>query len=232
MKIETYKEPKSSFLSVEKDLEVICDKIVNNKRLQKLLCNQEKDCIRPGVPSPFDKENGIIDLAAEGYPDADQGGIRMYMVDKGYLKIVPKLYVDEEAKSYIVISFDNFVPNATNPAFRDNVIEFDIICHFANWQLDGFDLRPFKIAAEIDSMFNNTHLSGIGTLEFLASTQTVLNENLAGIVLLYSAVHGEDDRNILKPATDGVDRFQDMVDDFDEREGNKFVKRPWNKEVE
>ena len=154
------------------------------------------------------------------------------MVDNGYLKSVPKLYIDEKAKSYIVISFDNFVPNATNPAFRDNIIEFDIICHFASWQLDGFDLRPFKIAAEIDSMFNNTHLSGIGTLEFLASTQTVLNENLAGIVLLYSAVHGEDDKNILQPATEGVERFQKMVDDFDEREGNRFVKRPWNEEVE
>lgn len=230
MKIETYKEPKSSFLSVEKDLEVICDKIVNNKRLQKLLCNQEKNCISPGVPSPFD--DGTIDLEAEGYPSKDNGGITPYMVDNGYLKIVPKLYVDEKAKSYIVISFDNFVPNATNPAFRDNVIEFDIICHFANWQLDGFDLRPFKIAAEIDSMFNNTHLSGIGTLEFLASTQTVLNENLAGVVLLYSAVHGEDDKNILQPATQGVERFQKMVDDFDKREGNRFVKRPWNEEVE
>ena len=230
MKIETYKEPKSSFLSVEKDLEVICDKIVSNKRLQKLLCNQEKNCISPGVPSPFD--DGTIDLKAEGYPSKDDGGITTYMVDNGYLKIVPKLYVDEKAKSYIVISFDNFVPNATNPAFRDNVIEFDIICHFANWQLDGFDLRPFKIAAEIDSMFNNAHLSGIGKLEFLASTQTVLNENLAGVVLLYSAVHGEDDKNILQPATEGVERFQKMVDDFDEREGNKFVKRPWNEEVE
>lgn len=231
MKIETYKEPKSSFLSVEKDLEVICDKIVSNKRLQKLLCNQDKNCISPGIPSPFD-EGGKIDLVAKGYPDKDHGGISLYMIDNGYLKIVPKLYVDEEAKSYIVISFDNFVPNATNPAFRDNVIEFDIICHFANWQLDGFDLRPFKIAAEIDSMFNNTHLSGIGTLEFLASTQTVLNENLAGIVLLYSAVHGEDDKNILQPATEGAERFQKMVDDFDEREGNRFVKRPWNEEVE
>lgn len=230
MKIETYKEPKSSFLSVEKDLEVICDKIVSNKRLQKLLCNQEKNCISPGIPSPFD--DGTIDLEAEGYPSKDDGGIALYMVDNGYLKIVPKLYVDEKAKSYIVISFDNFIPNATNPAFRDNVIEFDIICHFANWQLDGFDLRPFKIAAEIDSMFNNAHLSGIGKLEFLASTQTVLNENLAGVVLLYSAVHGEDDKNILQPATEGVERFQEMVDDFDEREGNRFVKRPWNEEVE
>lgn len=230
MKIETYKEPKSSFLSVEKDLEVICDKIVSNKRLQKLLCNQEKNCISPGIPSPFD--DGTIDLEAEGYPDKDHNGIALYMVDNGYLKIVPKLYVDEKAKSYIVISFDNFIPNATNPAFRDNVIEFDIICHFANWQLDGFDLRPFKIAAEIDSMFNNAHLSGIGKLEFLASTQTVLNENLAGVVLLYSAVHGEDDKNILQPATEGVERFQEMVDDFDEREGNRFVKRPWNEEVE
>jgi hypothetical protein len=46
------------------------------------------------------------------------------------IRIVPKLIVDGTVLNYILINFDNFTPNATNPQFRDNIVEFDIICHF------------------------------------------------------------------------------------------------------
>ena len=45
------------------------------------------------------------------------------------IKNVPKLYVDGSVLTYIIINFDNFQPSG-NPEFRDNIIEFDIICHF------------------------------------------------------------------------------------------------------
>ena len=45
------------------------------------------------------------------------------------IKIVPKLYVDGSVLAYVIISMDNFTPTA-NPQFRDNIITFDIICHF------------------------------------------------------------------------------------------------------
>jgi hypothetical protein len=45
------------------------------------------------------------------------------------IKQVPKLSVDGSVLNYIIVSFDNFTPSS-NPEFRDNVIEFDIICHF------------------------------------------------------------------------------------------------------
>jgi len=84
------------------------------------------------------------------------------------IKIVPKLTVDRTVLNYIIISFDNFTPSE-NPEFRDNIIEFDIICHFDQWNLQDFALRPYKIAAEIDSMFNGKHLTGIGELNFLGA---------------------------------------------------------------
>jgi hypothetical protein len=67
---------------------------------------------------------------------------------------VPWISVDGEKKNYLVIKFDNFIPNENNPEFRNNLIEFDIICHYDLWQLKDFELRPYKIAAELDSMFN------------------------------------------------------------------------------
>ena len=54
------------------------------------------------------------------------------------IKIVPKLYIDGSVLNYIIISFDNFTPNATNPEFRDNIISFDVICHFDQWHLKNF----------------------------------------------------------------------------------------------
>lgn len=45
------------------------------------------------------------------------------------IKIVPKIYVDGSVLAYVIISMDNFTPSA-NPQFRDNIITFDIICHF------------------------------------------------------------------------------------------------------
>ncbi|MDD7754131.1 MAG: hypothetical protein PUJ51_06440 [Clostridiales bacterium] len=46
------------------------------------------------------------------------------------IRNLPKLYIDKDVLNYIVINFDNFTPNGDNPEFRDNTIEFDIICHY------------------------------------------------------------------------------------------------------
>jgi hypothetical protein len=79
-----------------------------NTRLQKLLYYTTSDALeREKVP-----ENEVYELF------------------KKNIKIVPKLYIDGSVLSYVIISFDNFTPNAENPEFRDNIISFDIICHF------------------------------------------------------------------------------------------------------
>jgi hypothetical protein len=49
------------------------------------------------------------------------------------IRIVPKISIDSSVLTYIIISFDNFVPNDTNPEFRDNIISIDIICHLDKW---------------------------------------------------------------------------------------------------
>jgi hypothetical protein len=54
------------------------------------------------------------------------------------IKIVPKMYVDKTVLNYVLIAFDRFTRNATNPEFRDNLIEFDIVCHHDQWTLKDF----------------------------------------------------------------------------------------------
>ena len=108
MKIVKDPQPKSSFLSMEKDLHLITNMMLRNPRLKKMLYYNSADCL--------DK------LAV---PEEES-----YKLFGKNIKIVPKLYVDNSVLNYIIINFDNFTPNLTNPEFRDNIIEFDIICHF------------------------------------------------------------------------------------------------------
>ena len=190
MKIVSYTYPNSGFLSTEKDMGIIVNAIMKNDRLKKMLYYTTTDCLnRPKLT-----QEQTLDLFGK------------------QIKIVPKLYVDGSVMNYIIISFDNFTPNASNPEFRDHIISFDIICHFDQWQLKDFALRPYKIAAEIDSMFNNTHLTGIGTLQFIGATQIVLTDEFAGLCLLYEATHGGEDKKYMPNPKDEERFLQDFND--------------------
>ena len=178
MKIEGNIQPKSSFLSMEKDASLISNMLLRNERLKKLLYYTTPDCLDRKILT----EDQSLELFGKN------------------IKLVPKLYVDNSVLNYIILSFDNFTPNMTNPEFRDNIIEFDIICHFDQWQLKDFQLRPYRIAAEIDSMFDGKHLSGIGHLHFLGANQMILTDEYAGLCLMYQAIHGgEDKTKMLNP---------------------------------
>lgn len=172
MKIDGVRNPKSSFLSIEKDLEIIINAIMKNERLKRLLYYNSSDAL--------DKPNLTKEQTAE-------------LFGKN-IKLVPKLYVDGSVLNYMIISFDNFFTNNNNPEFRDNVVEFDIVCHFDQWQLKDFQLRPYRIAAELDSLFTGEHLTGIGKFEFLGASQIVLTDEFAGLCLMFRAVHGEEDK--------------------------------------
>lgn len=172
MKKEVYSYPKSSFLSTEKDMGIIVNMVMKNERLKKMLHYTSRDCL--SKPNLSQDES----LALFGKN----------------IKIIPKLYVDGSVLNYIIVSFDNFTQNGTNPEFRDNIIEFDIICHFDQWHMKDFELRPYKIAAELDSMFNGKHLTGIGELQFLGANQMILTDEYAGLCVMYQAIHGEEDK--------------------------------------
>lgn len=44
-------------------------------------------------------------------------------------------------------------------------------------------------------MLNGKHLTGIGNLEFLGANQIPINEEFAGVNIMYQAIHGEEDKN-------------------------------------
>lgn len=174
MRIDGYHIPKSSFLSMEKDTGIIVNEILKNNRLKKLLYYTTSDAME----KPNLTEDQSLSLLGTN------------------IKIVPKLYVDGSVLNYVLINFDNFTPSE-NPEFRDNTIQFDIVCHFDQWNLRDYALRPYKIAGEIDSMFNLKKLTGIGYLEFMGATQIILNDEFAGLCLMYRTVHGGEDEKYM-----------------------------------
>ena len=175
---------RSSFLSCEKDTEIILRKLfVENKPysdvLKKLLVINTKDCLTSNNQNYIDKINSLSlkDLR-----------------DNGYIRLEPKIKFGEheDVKSYILLSFDNFTPNKTNPEYRDCTVTFDIVCHTDYWDIQNYCLRPIKIAGFIDGILNGSKLTGIGEFLFMGCNELILNENLSGYTLMYRAVHDVD----------------------------------------
>lgn len=176
----------SSFLSCEKDTELIVKKLLVDSKpysdeLKRLLLINTKDCLD-------DRTNPAYLAKIRSMSVAD-------MLDEGYIRCKPKLKMEEnqEVMSYILISYGNFSPTS-NDHYRDCTIEIDIICHTDVWDLGNFRERPIKIMGYIDGILNNSRLTGIGTLEFVDADMIVLSEELSGYCLMYRAVHGDDDK--------------------------------------
>lgn len=176
----------SSFLSCEKDFEEILRKLFIENRpysdeLKRLLVINTKDCLDDKTNTAYLEKLKSMSMAK--------------LREDGYIKLEPKISIPEheEVKSYILISFDNFFPNATNPQFRDCTVTFDILCHTDYWDIGNYRLRPLKIAGYIDGILNNTRLSGIGTFQFAGCNELVLDQTFSGYTLMYKAIHGSDD---------------------------------------
>ena len=137
---------------------------MKNERLRRLLKYQVRD--------PFDKEK---------YPDVN--GIDL--LNKQIL-IIPKIFDDSTEKmSYITAIFTDFVVNAMNPDFKLTTIRFDIACPYDEWVLDEQSLRPYLIMQEVDTMFNEAKMAGIGTLQFVRADALTLTPQIGGFSMLY-----------------------------------------------
>ena len=143
----------------------IADKIMQNQTICRLLKYPVRD--------PLDKNK---------YPDVDGADL----INKQIL-IVPKVYDDSiEKMSYVIAVFNTFVVNQINPEFKLSTIRFDIACPYDEWLLDEKSLRPYLIMQEIDTMFNEGRLAGIGTLQFHRANTLTLSPWIGGYSMTYN----------------------------------------------
>ena len=189
----------SSFLSCEKDAEEIVKLLfVKSKpysdKLKRLLIINNPDC---------------LDQSRTDYQELIDSKPLSVMRKEGYIRLNPKIARKQfqEIKSYILITFDNFSPNRVDPKFKDCTVNFDIICYDDEWDLDGFQERPIKIAGYIDGILNsisnkkswdnrpgnNVKLTGMGEYAFLGCNLVILNEDISMYTLSYRAIHFTED---------------------------------------
>lgn len=180
MQMNTYEYPKSSFLGMAKDTSLIIEKILSNKKVLRLIYYNSPECL-------------------DWKRDKDLTSVQIKeLFDKKQISNIPKIQIDKDRRTYLRVTFDSFTPNATNTFYRDHIVEIKIICHFQDWGLRNFELRPYRIAGEIDSMLAGQHLTGIGELTFLGADQDIYDEEYGGVTLRYLAIRGhEDDINPL-----------------------------------
>jgi len=172
MKHNSYEYPKSSLLGMPKDAAIIIDRILSNPNLLRLLVYETRD------------------WQSQPLPNGEQ---IKELFTSHQISSVPKIKIDSKEKTYIRLTYGTVIRNASNPEYRDNTFGIDIICHYDNWDLGDFELRPYRIAGEIDAMLDKTHLTGIGELEFVSATPYVYNEEFAGVSLTYLAIRGHED---------------------------------------
>ena len=71
----TYQYPKSSFISIEKDMGMIVDMMLKNNRLKKLLYYTTKDCLnKSNLTKEQDKQ----------------------LISERYIRMIPKVYIDKD----------------------------------------------------------------------------------------------------------------------------------------
>ena len=73
-------------------------------------------------------------------------------------------------------------------------MELKILCHFDDWDLNDYELKPYRLAGELDSMFNGVKMTGIGVLNFLSAGMDVYDNEYGGITLRYLITYGDEDK--------------------------------------
>ena len=155
-------ESQRRFAVMGENLFQILMKLSQNQRLCRLLKYQDGD--------PF----------AESKPNVD--GTKMLNNNILYIPKYPESGVEG---SFVMTLFDKFSVNPTNPDFKTSVLRFEVICPYTEWIVNDSNLRPYLIMQEIDKMFNQAKLSGIGNLQFVIAEPLTLSPQMGGYLMKY-----------------------------------------------
>lgn len=154
-----------NFAVMGENLFRILNKLVHNQKICRLLKYQDENPLE----------------VTDEKPDIDG-----QTLINNQIIIVPKIPDEDGIEcSFIVVVFDHFSINPANPDFKLSRIRFDIVCPYSEWLINTGNLRPYLIMQEIDSMFNQAKLSGLGNLQFVSSVPLTLSPQMGGYSMIY-----------------------------------------------
>lgn len=106
------------------------------------------------------------------------------LMDKNVI-LKPLIPTDDKKESFIVILLENFTLDESNYDYKSLTIRFDVLVPFVDWNKVDNNLKPFAIMSEIDNLFNNTKLNGLGNLKFKTADIITLDDKIGGYTMLY-----------------------------------------------
>lgn len=119
-------------------------------------------------------------------PDLTDTGVVLFQ-NLFITPIVPK--IEDTAKSLITVVLDDFSLGRTNTAFKTSKITFNVLIHIDLWMMLGTGkLRPYSILNEIDKLFNQQRILGIGKLEFSNARWMGISDAWQGYQVNYKVV--------------------------------------------
>ena len=207
-KINNVSTPKSSFMSVQKDTSIILDCMLKNTRLKKLLYYTTPDALKR--PSLTEEET-------------------ISLVERN-IKTVPKMYVDSPVLNYVLITFDDFYPNPTNPQFRDNTVFFDIVCHFDQWKLEDIEL-PLGLSIEQDlyvpkrtDLMTAMIRDGMRVPDFIKDNYIASDRcNFESIIILQPNLTDEEKSKVVNDYKEYFKKISDQEVEVDDRGKRKLA---------
>jgi len=153
-----------SFMNVEKDLGIILERIAQCQDLLKLLILKEKST------NPLTDDEKAKALSN--------------------VRIVPSIEnLNTSSDSYIVVVFDNFMPNGTNSEHLNKTLHFNIICNMDTWDMGDCKLRPYKIAGYLNMLFDRKSLDGTYNINFMNASNLIIDQEIAGLMLNYDVIY-------------------------------------------
>ena len=145
------------------DIRKVIEKLQSNQKLLKLL--------------KFSDNHPL------SHPDLTQDEIDD-MINKNLL-IVPKLPDQDPLKDSFVVAVLDSYEVSPNADFKNAVLRFQVVCPLDRWIINGTSLRPYLILNEIDKMFNEQKLAGIGNLSFIKCENDIYSGYIGGYTVYY-----------------------------------------------
>lgn len=100
------------------------------------------------------------------------------------IRTIPKVRANEVTEAFVIISIPSFELD-DNEDFSACLIAIDVICPIDKWAIDDICPRPYKIMDVIYDELQNSRVTGIGTLQFLSSQQSVIYEEVTDHQMMF-----------------------------------------------
>lgn len=153
-----------SFRLIGSQLDLVTKKILNNDNLVRLIRRPVRDALD-------------LEVTQED---------RLSLIKDYYITLVPLIPKEEEVKSYLIISFDDFTPIEATHKGMDYMMTIDVLCHKELWMMDGLCPRPYLIMDELKKEFHMAKLDTWGPAVFMGASNLLMNDNYMGFTMMFA----------------------------------------------